>query len=108
MLFPIPQALQVGKQTNELLDAEVTERNCLDWTCLILSVKKKPHSTGKQRYRLAPDLHMLNSIIQSSSYPLPKIQTIISRSSAYKCFTCLDFPASLSSKGFTKQNLMIN
>ena len=91
--FPIPQSLQkvALDQINQLLEAGIIERNCSDWACPILLVKKKPDGSGKQKYRLALDLRMLNTVIQSSSYPLPKIQNIISNLSKYKYFTSLDF-----------------
>lgn len=86
--FPIPQSLhkETKDQIQQLLDAGIIERNCSE-----LLVKKKPDSSGKQRCRLALDLRMVNSVLQGSSYPLPKIQTIISNLSSYKFFTSLDF-----------------
>ena len=69
--FCIPQALQLQtkNQINKLPKAGIIKRNCSESAYPIILVKNKPDSTGKQKYRLAMDLRMLNSIIQSSSYP---------------------------------------
>lgn len=90
--FPVPYALQdeCKEQISQLCEAGIIERNCSEWACPMLLVKKKSDGSSKTKYRLALDLRMINSVILGSSYPLPKIQTIISNLSAYKYFTSLD------------------
>lgn len=38
------------------------------------------------------DLHLFNGIVIPASYPLPKINNLISQLSKYKYFTTLDMP----------------
>lgn len=94
--FPIPQALQAEakKQIQELVEAGIIERNLSNWACPMLLVKKKAtDSKAQQTYRMALDLRLINSIIEGSSYPLPKIQDLISHLAKFKFFTSLDMPS---------------
>lgn len=93
--FPIPQAIQAEAKTqiNELLDAGIIKKNLSSWSCPMLLVRKKTPPGQKQQYRLALDLRILNSIIEPSTYPLPKISDIVSKLSKYKYFTTLDMPS---------------
>lgn len=90
--FPVPQALQkeMKDQIDQLCEANIIERHVSPWSCPLLMVKKKCDPNQTPKYRLALDLRMLNSIIQGSSYPLPKIQTIISNLTSFTYFTSLD------------------
>lgn len=90
--FPIPQALhqEAKQQLAELEAAGIIERANTEWACPMLFVKKKPIANEKPRFRMALDLRLINSIIKSSSYPLPKINDIISNLSSFKFFTVMD------------------
>jgi hypothetical protein len=50
----------------------------------MILVKEKDDGSGNQKFRLALDLRLLNGLVLSSCYPLPKIQTIIANVSKYK------------------------
>lgn len=90
--FPIPHALQkeARLQLDQLEAAGIIEKNISEWAAPMLLVKKKPDSSGQQKFRLALDLRLINSIILHSSYPLPKIHDIISQISKFKFFSTLD------------------
>lgn len=90
--FPVPQSLQkeAQNQLSQLQEADIIKRNISSWACPMILVKKKSDGSGKQKFRLALDLRLLNQLILPSSYPLPKIQTIISEVSKYKYFSTLD------------------
>jgi transposase InsO family protein len=90
--YPIPYSLQkeCKDQIDQLCEANIIEKNLSSWSCPILLVKKKSIGSEKPKYRIAMDLRMLNSLIEGSSYPLPKISTIISNLSNYSFFTSLD------------------
>lgn len=75
------------------MEAGIIEKNVATWACPMLLVKKKDDGTGKQKFRIALDLRLLNTIIMHSSFPLPKIQNIISNLANYKFFTILDMPS---------------
>lgn len=94
--FPVPQAIQeeAKKQLDMLIEAGIIERSISEWACPMLMVKKKSTSSAeKPKFRMALDLRLINSMIRSSSYPLPRIDTIINNISKYKFFTTLDFPS---------------
>lgn len=90
--FPLPQAVQADakQQLDELQAADIIERGVSEWSSPMLLVKKKPDANGKTSYRLAVDLRLVNQVIQCSSYPLPKINDIISNIAKYQFFTTLD------------------
>ena len=90
--FPIPQILlkDTKQQLDEMLQAGVISKTISDWSSPLLLVKKKPGPDGKQTYRLALDLRLINTIITQSAYPLPKIQDIINNISQYKFYSNLD------------------
>lgn len=91
--YPIPQSLhdEAKKQLDELVDADIIERSNTEWACPMLFVRKKTQNPGDPpKFRMALDLRLLNNIIKSSTYPLPKISTIISNLSSYKYFTLID------------------
>lgn len=94
--YPIPQALQdeAKKQLNEMLAAGIIKRANSSWACPMLLVKKKMLDPSKpQQFRLALDLRLLNAVIMPSTYPLPKIQTLLSNLASFKFFTTLDLPS---------------
>lgn len=94
--FPIPQALQAEakSQIQELIDAGIIEKNLTNWACPMILVKKKsPDNKSKQSYRLALDLRLINTIIEGSSYPLPRIQDLIANLTKFSFFTSLDMPS---------------
>lgn len=90
--FPVPQAIQSQAKSmlDELISANILERCVSEWACPMLLVKKKPDAKGHVSYRLALDLRLINQIIQHSSYPLPKIQDIISNMAQFNFFSTLD------------------
>jgi hypothetical protein len=77
--FPIPQALlaDAKEQLQEMEKAGKISHTISDWASPLLLVKKKPSPDGKQTYRLALDLRLLNTVLTSSAYPLPTIPAII-------------------------------
>lgn len=94
--FPIPQALQAEakQQLQDLIDAGIIENNLSNWACPMILVKKKaPDAKSKQSYRLALDFRLINTIIESSSYPLPRIQNVISNLTEFSFFSSLDMPS---------------
>lgn len=94
--FPIPQALQAEakKQIQDLIEAGIIEKNLTNWACPMILVKKKaPDNKSTQSYRLALDLRLINTIIESSSYPLPRIQDLISNLTEFAFFSSLDMPS---------------
>lgn len=93
--YDIPHALQdfVRDELNNLMAAGIIERNCSNYACPLLLVKKKQDPSkpnDKPQFRLALDLRLLNAIIEHSTYPLPKISTIINNISKFKFYTKLD------------------
>lgn len=93
--FPVPQALhkEVKNQIDEMVEAGIIEKNVATWACPMILVKKKPEGSKQEKFRMTLDLRLLNAVIQHSSYPLPKIQEIISNIAEYKYFTLLDMPS---------------
>jgi transposase InsO family protein len=93
--FPIPQNLQAEakRQLHELLEAGIISKHISDWASPMLLVKKKIQPDSIQKYRLAIDMRVINSIITQSSYPLPKINNIISNISQFSFFSSLDLQA---------------
>lgn len=93
--FPIPQMLlkKTKEQLDEMLEAGIISKTISDWSSPLLLVKKKPGPDGKQTYRLALDLRLINTIITQSAYPLPKIADIINNISQYKYYSNLDLQA---------------
>lgn len=92
--YDIPQALQdvVKNELEELMAANIIERHVSNWASPLVLVKKKATDPNKPvKYRLALDLRLLNSVIENSSYPLPKISTLINNISQFKYFSSLDF-----------------
>ena len=92
--FPVPQALkaEVKRQIDEMTQAGIIQKNVATWACPMLLVKKRSN-TPKPEYRMTLDLRLLNTVIQHSSYPLPKIQNIIGNIAEFKYFTLLDMPS---------------
>lgn len=93
--FDIPHALrgQVKAELEELEEAGLIERNIAEWACPMLLVKKKPDPArpdDPQKYRMALDLRLLNTIIEHSTYPLPKIQNMLHDISKYEFYSVLD------------------
>lgn len=90
--YEIPYALrdEARSQIDELIEAGLIHRNSSHYACPMLLVKKKATQNDKPSYRLALDLRLLNSVIESSTYPLPKISTIINELSKFKFYTLLD------------------
>jgi hypothetical protein len=91
--FPVPYALQqtAKDQLNELQSAGLIERAVTSWSCPMLLVKKKlAPNDPVQKFRLALDLRLVNTILKPSAYPLPRISTIISNLSSFKFFSSLD------------------
>ena len=76
-----------------MVDACIIKKNVETWACALILVKKKPDGTKQEKFRTTLDLRLLNAVIQHSSYPLPKIQEIISNTAEYKYFTLLDIPS---------------
>lgn len=94
--LPIPHHLkkEAIDQLNLMQEAGVIERSVSNWACPMLLVKKKQGPNDiKPSYRLALDLRLVNSIIKFSSYPLPKINTIIENLANFKFFSTLDLPS---------------
>ena len=94
--FLVPPVLEQEtlKQLNEMLEAGIITRSNSSWSCPMLLVKKKRTDPSKpQTFRLALDLRLLNAIIIPSSYPLPKIQNLLTNLSKHKYFTTLDLPS---------------
>ena len=94
--YPVPESMQeeIKAQIDALQEAGIIERSISEWACPMLAVKKKTSSPNeKPEFRLALDLRLINSMIRSSSYPLPRIDTIINNISKYRYFTTLDFPS---------------
>lgn len=93
--FPVPHALQdqIKKELDELQEAGIIERACTEWAAPMLLVKKKQdpnNPSAKQSYRMAIDLRLVNSVINHSAYPIPRIDTIIQNISKHKMFSVLD------------------
>lgn len=87
--FPVPQSLEAEAKDhlNEMISAEIITRANSSWACPMLLVKKKNlDPRQKQKYRLALYLRLLNAIVIPASYPLPKINNLISHSSKYRFF----------------------
>lgn len=90
----IPQSLldNVITELDELVEAGIINRTISEWACPMLLVKKKSDPNVQNdipKFRLAMDLRLLNSIIEPSSYPLPKISTLLNDISSYKFYTLL-------------------
>lgn len=102
--FPLPNSLEQTAlaQINEMLHANIIRRSNSEWCCPMLLVKKRDSdSSTNPKFRLALDLRLLNSVIKSSSYPIPKISTIISNLASCKFFTTLDFGSAFWQVAFT-------
>ncbi|GBM47535.1 hypothetical protein AVEN_90251-1 [Araneus ventricosus] len=57
-------------------------------------VEKKQNPTNPHKpasYRMALDLRLLNTILENSTYPLPKIPTLVNHISKYPFYTTIDF-----------------
>lgn len=93
--FPIPFSLQkqVKDELQQMVKANLIEKTVSDWSCPMLLVKKKSDDANEQKFRLVLDLRLLNSVLNSSSYPLPKINTILQEIANYKLFSVFDFKA---------------
>ncbi|GBO25309.1 hypothetical protein AVEN_162729-1, partial [Araneus ventricosus] len=78
--FEIPHAIQgtIKEELNELIEAGLIHRNISQWSSPMVLVKKKQNPTNPHKpasYRMALDLRLLNTILENSTYPLPKIPT---------------------------------
>ncbi|GBL91079.1 Retrovirus-related Pol polyprotein from transposon 412 [Araneus ventricosus] len=94
--FEIPHAIQgtIKEELNELIEAGLIHRNISQWSSPMVLVKKKQNPTNPHKpasYRMALDLRLLNTILENSTYPLPKIPTLIKEISKYPFFTTIDF-----------------
>ncbi|GBO38311.1 Retrovirus-related Pol polyprotein from transposon 412 [Araneus ventricosus] len=94
--FEIPQAIQdtIKEELNELIEAGLIHRNISQWSSPMVLVKKKQCPTNPHKpasYRMALDLRLLNTILENSTYPLPKIPTLINEISKYPFYTTIDF-----------------
>ncbi|CAL1276267.1 unnamed protein product [Larinioides sclopetarius] len=94
--FEIPHTIQgaIKEELNELIEAGLIHRNISQWSSPMVLVKKKqnpetPHKATS--YRMALDLRLLNTILENSTYPLPKIPTLINEISKYPFYTTIDF-----------------
>ena len=81
------------KQIDEMVDLGIIEKNVASWACPMILVKKKSENSKQEKIRMMLDLRLLNTVIQHSSYLLPKIQQIISSIAEYSYFTLLDTPS---------------
>lgn len=93
--FDIPFSLRedIKRELDEMVEAGLIQRNVSKWASPLVLVKKKqpPEQLGeKPKYRLAMDLRLLNSVIENSTYPLPKISTLINDVSKYKLYCVCD------------------
>ncbi|GBN61380.1 Transposon Tf2-6 polyprotein [Araneus ventricosus] len=94
--FEIPHAIQgtIKEELNELIEAGLIHRNISQWSSPMVLVKKKQNPTNPHKpasYRMALDLRLLNTILENSTYPLPKIPTLINEISKYPFYTTIDF-----------------
>ncbi|GBO42798.1 Retrovirus-related Pol polyprotein from transposon 412 [Araneus ventricosus] len=94
--FEIPHAIQgtIKEELNELIEAGLIHRNISHWSSPMVLVKKKQNPTNPHKpasYRMALDLWLLNTILENSIYPLPKIPTLINEISNYPFYTTIDF-----------------
>ncbi|GBO43616.1 Retrovirus-related Pol polyprotein from transposon 412 [Araneus ventricosus] len=94
--FEIPHAIQgtIKEELNELIEAGLIHRNISQWSSPMVLVKKKQNPTNPHKpasYRMALDLRLLNTILENSTYPLPKILTLINEISKYPFYTTIDF-----------------
>ena len=72
------------------LEQGIIEPSTGDWSSPIVIVKKKIDASGKQEYRCCVDLRGVNALTKPFIYPLPPIDTILSRLRHKKYFTQLD------------------
>ncbi|GBM57535.1 hypothetical protein AVEN_97649-1 [Araneus ventricosus] len=68
--------------------------NISQWSSPMVLVKKEqnpinPHKPAS--YRMALDQRLLNTILENSTYLLPKIPTLINEISKYPFYTTIDF-----------------
>ncbi|GBM98190.1 Uncharacterized protein K02A2.6 [Araneus ventricosus] len=94
--FEIPHAIQgtIKEELNELIEAGLIHRNISQWSSPMVLVKKKQNPTNPHKpasYRMAFYLRLLNTILENSTYPLPKIPTLINEISKYPFYTTIDF-----------------
>ncbi|GBL95885.1 Retrovirus-related Pol polyprotein from transposon 412 [Araneus ventricosus] len=92
--FEIPHAIQgtIKEELNELIEAGLIHIS--QWSLPMVLVKKKQNPTNPHKpasYRMALDLRLLNTILETSTYPLPKIPTLINEISKYPFYTTIDF-----------------
>lgn len=86
---PQTQKLEIEKQLKQLLDNDVIEPCCSDWSSPILLVPKKRDGNEK-KWRLVVDYRKLNESVQDDKYPLPNIVEILDSLSGSVYFTTLD------------------
>lgn len=85
--FLIPQALQEARKTNQSTGWGKYWEKCLIMGLSHVTCKKKSDGEGQQKYRMALDPSLLKIIIEHSSYPLRKIQNLISNIANFMYFT---------------------
>ena len=87
-MYPVPFKHReiLKEKVDKMLDAKIIRRSHSAWASPCLLVDKKDANSK----RLVIDYRSINKIIQSTSYPLPRIETILSLLNGSKLFTTLD------------------
>ena len=88
--FPHALKTELDKQLKEMLDNEIIEPSCSNYSSPVFLVAKTPDSAGNRRYRLVVDFRQLNDRTVKDIYPLPNILDIIDQVGGAKYFSVCD------------------
>ncbi|EER20365.1 retrovirus polyprotein, putative [Perkinsus marinus ATCC 50983] len=88
--FPESQVQFVKTELDRMVAEGICRPSNSPWSSPVLIVSKKDEHGEKVRPRLVVDYHRLNAITQFDSFPLPQINTLLSKLSGKCYFSKLD------------------
>lgn len=92
--IPNAQREELNRQIGEMLNDNIIEESCSEWSSPLLLVPKKPTSDGKRKWRVVIDYRQLNENIQDDKFPLPNITEILESLSGAFYFSHCDLSQS--------------
>jgi len=81
----------IQEHVKEMLEKDIIEPSESPWASPCVLVDKKPDKFGKIKKRFCVGFRMVNSLTKKMSYPLPRIEDILTRLKNAKYFSTLDF-----------------
>ena len=91
-IYPLPKHLreEAQKQIDELLKNNIIRKSKSPYNSPVWIVDKKLDASNIKKYRMVIDYRMLNQKTIPNSYPIPRIDEILSNLGGNKYFSALD------------------